>query len=387
MIQEAKKATTVRVRETSFSTLPTVKPEKGRLMKLEAIRGFAALYVAVGHTFSKDMKFGNIDFSFLFGFGQEAVILFFFLSGFVIQYTFQKSKDKSFKVYFMKRFLRIYIPLVLIFGLNYVVQLLQSPTAVTFDFLNLGINLLMLQDISALKPNVVGETFMGNSPLWSLSYEWWFYMLFFFAVQKFNSKASAVIYSCGIVAALTYLAYPFFVNRIFMYLVIWWVGADMARLYLQQKTLNLKNLRRPIFSICAIVFILAMNAVINKERIYEQLHVKGIGISPMLELRHFAFALVAIGGALLWHRLQWRFFSRTVGLFTPLAPVSFALYISHYFLVSTASYLDFIPNAALRYGGYFFICYALSYLIERIIYVHLNRMIFASPLFAKNRIR
>jgi peptidoglycan/LPS O-acetylase OafA/YrhL len=46
--------------------------------------------------------------SFLFRFGQEAVMLFFLLSGFVIYYSFSLGKDKSFQGYFQRRWLRIY---------------------------------------------------------------------------------------------------------------------------------------------------------------------------------------------------------------------------------------------------------------------------------------
>src|SRR5207244_10713835 len=93
---------------------------KGKLYRLEAIRGLAAIYVLFNYVFIKGPVINGKDYSFLFHFGQEAVILFFLLSGFVIEYSFQKSTDKSFKLYFLKRFLRIYIPLLLIFVVNFI---------------------------------------------------------------------------------------------------------------------------------------------------------------------------------------------------------------------------------------------------------------------------
>lgn len=90
--------------------------EKKRLEKLEAIRGFAAIYVVFYHLFASGIVIFGVNLSFLFRFGQEAVILFFLLSGFVIYHSFIKSKDHSnFKVFFWKRFLRIYIPLIIVF--------------------------------------------------------------------------------------------------------------------------------------------------------------------------------------------------------------------------------------------------------------------------------
>ncbi len=54
----------------------------GRLMKLESIRGFAAAYVVAHHS---AIAYGGKP-PLLLGFGQEAVILFFLLSGFVIHH-------------------------------------------------------------------------------------------------------------------------------------------------------------------------------------------------------------------------------------------------------------------------------------------------------------
>ena len=85
-----------------------------KLQKLEAIRGFSALYVVFFHMLPQEIIFLGINVGFLFRFGSEAVIMFFILSGFVIKYSWEKSSNKSFKKYFLRRFLRIYIPLFFI---------------------------------------------------------------------------------------------------------------------------------------------------------------------------------------------------------------------------------------------------------------------------------
>ena len=71
---------------------------KPRLERLEALRGFAALYVVFFHILPQKIYLLGLDIGALFRFGPEAVIVFFVLSGFVIKYTYEKSKDKSFKV-------------------------------------------------------------------------------------------------------------------------------------------------------------------------------------------------------------------------------------------------------------------------------------------------
>lgn len=350
-----------------------------KLTKLEAVRGFAALYVVLHHSFSKGFHIGKLDLSFLLKFGQEAVILFFILSGFVIQYAYQLSSDKSFKTFFIKRFFRIYIPLLIIFITNYCIASFEGGAWISVNAFELLANIFMLQDIAALKPNVISGPFLGNAPLWSLSYEWWFYMIFFVVVNKTN-RPSRMVYVAGIIAALTYLIFPCFVNRELMYLVIWWVGADIARLYLDKQAINLKTLAEPLMATLVCVIILSGNYYLNSEKILRQLHLShgGVGISPLLEVRHFAFALVAVLIALLWRKYNWLLFSKTIGFFEPLAGISFGIYISHWFLVSNASYLDFIQNYFVRMLLYCGICVFFAYVVERIIYIRINRIIVAS---------
>lgn len=350
--------------------------KSGKLEKLEALRGMVAFYVLLGHTFSGQFRFGNHDLSFLLNFGQEAVILFFVLSGFVIQYSFQKSADKSFKLYFFKRFLRIYIPLLLVFVVNYLLVCYQDGGFFRPDWLILAGNVLMLQDASALKSNVICGSFLGNSPLWSLSYEWWFYMIFFFVATRYRNQASTVIYVLGILAAVSYLFYPNFVNRIIMYMVIWWVGADMAMLYLYGKGIDFGTMSKPLVVLIAVTGVLGLNVVLNSARLAQDLGYSSIGISPYLELRHFSFSIVAIVGALIWARFKWVLFDKTIGLFEPFAKISFGVYISHWFLVAKANYLDgVIGNIYIRYVMYFGICFLFAFLVERKIYPYISKKI------------
>lgn len=183
---------------------------------LESLRGFSAFYVVISHIFlfkyptCKLLLFGIDVFPILISYAQVAVMLFFILSGFVIQYSFMKNEDKSFKMYFFKRFTRIYIPLVCVFALSYFIQIFQGELQ-DFSIRILLANLLMLQDMP-WRPGLISTTIFGNYPLWSLSYEWWYYMLFFILTVKFrrfvNSKYIYVIVLLSIVS-LPLLSYGF----------------------------------------------------------------------------------------------------------------------------------------------------------------------------------
>jgi peptidoglycan/LPS O-acetylase OafA/YrhL len=72
----------------------------------------------------------------------------------------------------------------------------------------------MLQDVISLKPNVISAVYMGNGVLWSLSYEWWFYMLLSFYLKVSESKINLWVTILTITATVSYLVYPFFLNRI-----------------------------------------------------------------------------------------------------------------------------------------------------------------------------
>ncbi|MCU7547506.1 acyltransferase [Chitinophagaceae bacterium LB-8] len=340
------------------------------MVKLEAVRGFAAVYVVLHHIFSKELSIGGNDISFLFSFGQEAVILFFMLSGFVIQYAYSYSKDKSFRTFFLKRLLRIYFPLIIVFIAHYVLSSISLNGFRPINWWTFWGNIFMLQDISFLKPNVICEPFLGNSPLWSLSYEWWFYMLFFFLVNKLKERSSAVVYIIGAIAALTYLVHPNFLNRVLMYLVIWWAGVDMAKLYLNKVEITVKNLKTPLVIMVLHVFILILNVVLHKNSSFS------IGVSPFLELRHFSFAIISILLAILWKKMKWVGFKQTLGIFEPVAPISFGIYISHWFLIIQADYLDtIISNELCRLCVYSFVCILFSYFIECLIFKRFSNCI------------
>jgi peptidoglycan/LPS O-acetylase OafA/YrhL len=338
-----------------------------KLNKLEAIRGFTAIYVIIGHTLKKGIIIGGTDFSFFFKFGQEAVILFFILSGFVIEYSFSKSKDKSFKTYFFKRFLRIYLPLFCVYLLNFFLFFFNSPNTINIDWYNLLGNVFMLQDMSSLKPNVITTPFLGNLPLWSLSYEWWFYMLYFPIVIFIKEKSSSFVYILGIISALTYILYPNFINRELSYFVIWWGGVVLARCYAESNEIKLSDLKKLILVLFIIIIILSLNAILNYDG-------KSIGISPILEIRHFIFSLLLILAAVKWYKMKWIGFNFTFGIFKNAAPISYCLYISHYFLISNANYLDnVIPNSSIKLIIYILNCIIVSYLIERVIYPQINK--------------
>jgi len=169
---------------------------------LDLIRGLAAWAVMWGHL--RALFF--VDFPqiqnpslflkavyFLTGFGNEAVLVFFVLSGFLIStaiFSRQASGNWSWRDYAIDRSSRLYVVLIpgLLFGLLwdklggsvfastgiYSQPLESFGSAIVRARLGIGTflgNLFFLQTI-------VCATFGSNGPLWSLANEFWYYVLF-----------------------------------------------------------------------------------------------------------------------------------------------------------------------------------------------------------------
>ncbi|SDX07854.1 Peptidoglycan/LPS O-acetylase OafA/YrhL, contains acyltransferase and SGNH-hydrolase domains [Lutibacter oricola] len=348
--------------------------KNNKLKKLEAIRGFSALYVVLFHMLPQKIYFLGINVGILFRFGSEAVILFFVLSGFVIKYSWEKSTDKSFHSYFIRRFIRIYIPLFFIFLIGYLLKCYSEGALANPEWKTLLGNIFMLQDVISLKPNVVSPTYMGNGLLWSLSYEWWFYMLFIFLTKKISkTKINTLVNIIVIVAAISYLIYPFIVNRIAMYFAIWWIGVKFADIYLTGGKYSFKSMLPYAYVVALIITILGLNFYLNFS--YTKIYKYPLVAYPFVELRHFIFSFIIMFGAIIWHRWHWIGFNNIFGIFKYFAPFSYVIYISHDYLVVKATYLNFINHKIVEYVLYFILMLLFSYLIEVIVYKRIKKYV------------
>jgi peptidoglycan/LPS O-acetylase OafA/YrhL len=122
--------------------------------------------------------------------GTESVLLFFVLSGFlvggkVLERTISGSFDA--KSYAIDRISRIYLPLIPALAFTFLINCLICGQ--TFSLRSLAGNLCGLQGVLSIVP-----AFAGNDPLWTLAYEFWFYLLggFFAAVCAGGGRARLV---------------------------------------------------------------------------------------------------------------------------------------------------------------------------------------------------
>ena len=320
------------------------RTDASHLWQLDAIRGAAAVYVAAGHLCRAHLP-DHSTLLFLLSFGQEAVMVFFLLSGFVIHWSVAQKPNQSFARYLSERALRIYPLFLLTLLIAGLIGALQHSSDPRYGCATFFGNVLMLQDFAVVKPGSFFDVYAGVSILWSLSYEWWFYLLYFPL-----SRLVAISWQPGAVAAISlsqlavHLTWPNFASRVLLYFCVWWIGVELARWHLAPSLKTRILLQRAFITVALATLFLGLNAGMR----YRQHTDFRLGISPVLEFRHFAAALGIAVAALIWRRLGWKGFRPLFGGFVILAPVSYALYLIHEPLGIHLPWQEWIPSAALR---------------------------------------
>jgi peptidoglycan/LPS O-acetylase OafA/YrhL len=236
-------------------------PGESPSVHLDALRGFAAFSVLLNHL--RDALF--VDYEsiarhspltsaayLVSGLGRQSVIVFFVLSGYLVGGSVLRSAANgswSWRAYLLARLSRLYVvllPALLLGGaLDWLGMHMPGTEAVysgnsgmhslainvhsVLTWPILAANALFLQTIRlpGLGPNPI-PTFGSNGALWSLSYEFWYYLAFpllvFLLAKSQSSKMRAI--SC-----LGLLAWGWFVGlNIFLLGFTWLMGASIALL-------------------------------------------------------------------------------------------------------------------------------------------------------------
>ncbi|NHQ88514.1 acyltransferase [Iodobacter sp. HSC-16F04] len=191
---------------------------------LDTIRFAAAFIVVLAH--AKQWMFGDYgqlstnSHNFLIAafyaicrIGNEAVIVFFVLSGYLVggaNINRMLINKFNFIDYLVDRFLRIYVPFIPALLFSGVIAFIFNKNV---DFIAFFGNIFQLQGIFF-------EPFSDNGPLWSLAYECWFYVLLpvlYYLVR--GNKFSLSMFFILIVF------FAVFVKLDSVYLYSWLIGA------------------------------------------------------------------------------------------------------------------------------------------------------------------
>ncbi|KYC36853.1 hypothetical protein WA1_45160 [Scytonema hofmannii PCC 7110] len=235
---------------------------------LDLLRGLAALVVLTNHLRNLFfVDYGQVIhknilvniFYYFSSFGYQAVIVFFVLSGFCISLTVIKSIENwSWKIYFINRLSRLYVVLIiaLFLGLflDYLGITIWDKNSIYYrNFL--GSNIIDSPVVNRLKisifignifflQNIRVTTFGSNDPLWSLSSEFWYYVLFPCILLIVYPKINLVTKFLHTFIVLT--IFKFIGNSIAIYFFIWLLGTPVCL------TGNLR-IKNPIYKFLSIL--------------------------------------------------------------------------------------------------------------------------------------
>lgn len=210
--------------------------ENKKYLWLDLLRATAALIVFLGHT--REIVFLTFTkvtsstspltkfFYFVSGMGPESVMIFFVLSGFFITKSIDVAiKSDKFQLYKyisarLSRLWMVLIP-VLIFGFifDYIRVTYYLQDDYSFNSQTFFGNLFFMQGI-------LTKTYGSNGALWSLSYEWWFYMFFpFLYISVYNlSKDKKIALLNAIILLVLVSIISIFNQKIIIYFGVWLLG-------------------------------------------------------------------------------------------------------------------------------------------------------------------
>ena len=166
------------------------------LQSLTSLRGIAAITVVLYHSSFLAFNYAGGAPPWLWRRGSLAVDLFFFLSGFILTHVYghRLDQDRSWRTigrFLWARFSRIYpasLFTTVVFVLAFTVGNLLFPTG--DSFIKQLIAALLLMQVPWLDKVII------NSPSWSISAEWYAYLLFPFVISmiyRLRALTAAVV--------------------------------------------------------------------------------------------------------------------------------------------------------------------------------------------------
>lgn len=292
------------------------------VVALDLVRCLAAFYVVLHHLAARlELPF---PINLLLRFGQEAVIIFFLLSGIVI-FASERERALHPKGYYLRRIRRIYPTLLFAMCISTLIAWDNGSLSSQFNLVSLFGTIFGLQDVPGLKPNVILAPYMNNLPLWSLSYEMFFYLIFPIVLRFWHASKTMTNHVVGAVCCLSYISYfvaPNHLSLLASYFLIWWGGAMAAHAYLQME----KNLRPigPTLFWLAVLLCISMVPLLFE-------NYSSPGVYPILMVRHFGIALfILILLSFTPRQFKFTLSARWNSVISFLASISFGVYVLHY---------------------------------------------------------
>ena len=191
-----------------------MKPQPNYIPNLTPLRGFAALMVVVYHFEELVAMIVRPETSMIIRKGYLMVDLFFVMSGFVMLHVYGSSFGKAiswlaFTRFIKARFARLYplhlftllLPIAFFYGTHQPPSPIENPAAIPT-------HLLLLQSFG------IHNIFTWNVPSWSISAEWWAYMLFPLLAFLLGKNKKLTTFSMVLLAAVLYVSVMYILPRV-----------------------------------------------------------------------------------------------------------------------------------------------------------------------------
>lgn len=247
---------------------------------LDMARGLAALAVLTSHVRAlffvpyHELSRHSIPLDVLYGattLGHQAVMVFFVLSGFLIVGSIVNSFERgtwSWTKYLVNRMVRLSLVLIPALILCSVMDHIGMALWSTAALYHRPVENLFTTSVAHLEtvPNFFGSLFYvqnilvwpfgSDGPLWSLSYEFWYYILFPVGLCALAGKFRTRVRVFYCAAALGIL---FFVGRVIaLYFLIWLLGGIVA-LSLRQREARTRFSWANAMAIVPLLFVLGFS--------------------------------------------------------------------------------------------------------------------------------
>ena len=345
----------------SGNAVASIEPaleKRKRIEVLDALRGIAALIVVWHHIFvlfpepmAQLEQFSGSAYTLantLSNQNHNAVLCFFVLSGFSIRLSLRGSAletKKGFGHYAWRRAIRI-LPLYwFALAWTFAFGIMTSTTGLpSFSFQTLAGNLTFLQTSA----HASGRWFVPygqNGPLWSLSYEVFYYLLLpaLLVVSRWAQRRQPsadvmliVSFVLSLIAlALNWLSPNPFTNFLSLWHV-WMLGYYLADTWTNQSTPWLV----PVSGVILIALFAALGLLGQRSDTLESLRngaiIASLGAATIFVQSRFSFNLLSLAGVVLSK------------VFKRIGHGSYALYLLHYPLLLSFAKLDVEP---IKPGG------------------------------------
>ncbi|KRQ01530.1 MULTISPECIES: acyltransferase [Bradyrhizobium] len=335
-----------------------------RLAFIDTLRGIAVLAVLVQHVFEVILEkhptgvyYGPLHdiFGYYMNFGRFGVVLFFFVSGFVIPFSFPDSATPV-RDFTISRFFRLYPAYwtSIVVGLVSV-QLLDSKS---FPLGQIAANVTMLQ------------TFVNVPNLWvfywTLAIELLFYVgcTILFAMGLLNRRFTAV--TIVVAAALVGTTAALFVESRAVSSVME-VGLNLSAMFLGKiirDTVIGGKLRWTHVTVCTLLY--AVFAATLSDRRFGGVYHENFFYSYSIGSAYISAALVFIGFAVFGERMAWRPMA-FVGV------ISYSVYLMSPFAIVYVHRLVWFGDGPLGWSIFLVVILALSILVSWMTYTFIEK--------------